>query len=41
MEMLENLKMAFSALMGNKLRSGLTMLGIAIGNVYCLLFTVY
>jgi putative ABC transport system permease protein len=32
MEMLENLKMAFSALMGNKLRSGLTMLGIAIGN---------
>lgn len=30
--MLENLKMAFSALMGNKLRSGLTMLGIAIGN---------
>lgn len=32
MEMLENLKMAFSALMGNKLRSSLTMLGIAIGN---------
>jgi putative ABC transport system permease protein len=32
MEMLENLKMAFSALMANKLRSGLTMLGIAIGN---------
>ncbi|TRU04213.1 MAG: FtsX-like permease family protein [Microcystis sp. Msp_OC_L_20101000_S702] len=32
MEMLENLKMAFSALMANKLRSSLTMLGIAIGN---------
>jgi putative ABC transport system permease protein len=32
MEMRENLKMAFSALMANKLRSGLTMLGIAIGN---------
>jgi putative ABC transport system permease protein len=32
MEILENLKMAFSALMANKLRSSLTMLGIAIGN---------
>ncbi|ACK72864.1 protein of unknown function DUF214 [Gloeothece citriformis PCC 7424] len=32
MEILENLKMAFSSLMGNKLRSSLTMLGIAIGN---------
>lgn len=32
METSENLKMAFSALMANKLRSGLTMLGIAIGN---------
>jgi putative ABC transport system permease protein len=32
MEMLENLKMAFSALLANKLRSSLTMLGIAIGN---------
>jgi putative ABC transport system permease protein len=32
MEIAENLKMAFSALMANKLRSGLTMLGIAIGN---------
>lgn len=32
MELGENLKMAFSALMANKLRSSLTMLGIAIGN---------
>ncbi|MBR8832046.1 MAG: Macrolide export ATP-binding/permease protein MacB [Chroococcopsis gigantea SAG 12.99] len=32
MEMGENLKMAFAALTANKLRSGLTMLGIAIGN---------
>ncbi|WP_013323273.1 ABC transporter permease [Gloeothece verrucosa] len=32
MEILENLKMAVSSLMANKLRSSLTMLGIAIGN---------
>jgi putative ABC transport system permease protein len=32
MELAENLKMAFAALTANKLRSGLTMLGIAIGN---------
>jgi putative ABC transport system permease protein len=32
MEILENVKMAFSALLANKLRSSLTMLGIAIGN---------
>ncbi len=32
MEITENLKMAFAALTANKLRSGLTMLGIAIGN---------
>jgi len=32
MEIQENLKMAFASLMANKLRSVLTMLGIAIGN---------
>ncbi len=32
MEILENVKIAFSSLTANKLRSGLTMLGIAIGN---------
>lgn len=32
MEVFENIKMAFSALLGNKLRSSLTMVGIAIGN---------
>jgi putative ABC transport system permease protein len=32
MEIRENLKMAFAALLSNKLRSSLTMLGIAIGN---------
>lgn len=32
MDILESLKMAFSAILSNKLRSSLTMLGIAIGN---------
>ncbi len=32
MDIWENLKMAFTAIMANKLRSSLTMLGIAIGN---------
>jgi putative ABC transport system permease protein len=32
MELLESVKMSLSALTANKLRSGLTMLGIAIGN---------
>jgi putative ABC transport system permease protein len=32
MEFLENSKMAFSALLANKLRSSLTMVGIAVGN---------
>lgn len=32
MAIFENTKMAFSALLANKLRSGLTMVGIAVGN---------